>query len=167
MRKFLYKRPSPGAQVAQLVEQRTENPCVGGSIPPLGTIAASFLRFCIVWLPSAARRRQCSRFRDFSAPAAMSPDRQGSISASIRNSEVICRHRGSFSVIAWRPIDGSRRSPATRRVTPTRRPSIRSAVTRRPSAPHGTRSRVRAGERLAHRPAIMTRAEAALPHADR
>src|ERR1700758_239018 len=27
-----------GAQVAQSVEQRTENPCVGGSIPPLGTI---------------------------------------------------------------------------------------------------------------------------------
>ena len=26
------------AQVAQLVEQRTENPRVGGSIPPLGTI---------------------------------------------------------------------------------------------------------------------------------
>ena len=26
-----------GAQVAQLVEQRTENPRVGGSIPPLGT----------------------------------------------------------------------------------------------------------------------------------
>ena len=26
------------AQIAQLVEQRTENPCVGGSIPPLGTI---------------------------------------------------------------------------------------------------------------------------------
>ena len=25
------------AQVAQLVEQRIENPCVGGSIPPLGT----------------------------------------------------------------------------------------------------------------------------------
>ena len=24
-------------QVAQLVEQRTENPCVGGSIPPLST----------------------------------------------------------------------------------------------------------------------------------
>jgi hypothetical protein len=38
---FLYKRPSLGAQVAQLVEQRTENPCVGGSIPPLGTIGAS------------------------------------------------------------------------------------------------------------------------------
>ena len=26
------------AQIAQSVEQRTENPCVGGSIPPLGTI---------------------------------------------------------------------------------------------------------------------------------
>ena len=38
-------RPAPScdgrphrAQVAQLVEQRTENPRVGGSIPPLGTI---------------------------------------------------------------------------------------------------------------------------------
>ena len=29
------------AQVAQLVEQRTENPRVGGSIPPLGTISPS------------------------------------------------------------------------------------------------------------------------------
>ena len=27
----------PNAQVAQSVEQRTENPRVGGSIPPLGT----------------------------------------------------------------------------------------------------------------------------------
>src|SRR6266568_3529419 len=27
----------PIGQVAQLVEQRTENPCVGGSIPPLAT----------------------------------------------------------------------------------------------------------------------------------
>ena len=27
------------AQIAQSVEQRTENPCVGGSIPPLGTIS--------------------------------------------------------------------------------------------------------------------------------
>ena len=27
------------ASVAQLVEQRTENPCVGGSIPPGGTSA--------------------------------------------------------------------------------------------------------------------------------
>lgn len=32
------------AQVAQLVEQRTENPCVGGSIPPLGTTIFPFLR---------------------------------------------------------------------------------------------------------------------------
>jgi hypothetical protein len=30
-------RPFPGGQVAQLVEQRTENPRVGGSIPPLAT----------------------------------------------------------------------------------------------------------------------------------
>ena len=28
----------PWGQIAQSVEQRTENPCVGGSIPPLGTI---------------------------------------------------------------------------------------------------------------------------------
>ena len=27
------------AQIAQSVEQRTENPCVGGSNPPLGTIS--------------------------------------------------------------------------------------------------------------------------------
>ena len=31
-------RPLYGGQVAQLVEQRTENPRVGGSIPPLATI---------------------------------------------------------------------------------------------------------------------------------
>ena len=30
-------RCSSKGQVAQLVEQRTENPCVGGSIPPLAT----------------------------------------------------------------------------------------------------------------------------------
>ena len=36
--------PSPcGGQVAQLVEQRTENPRVGGSIPPLATIKISHL----------------------------------------------------------------------------------------------------------------------------
>jgi hypothetical protein len=34
----LKNRPCRNAQVAQLVEQRTENPRVGGSIPPLGTI---------------------------------------------------------------------------------------------------------------------------------
>jgi hypothetical protein len=30
---------SASAQIAQSVEQRTENPCVGGSIPSLGTIS--------------------------------------------------------------------------------------------------------------------------------
>ena len=30
--------PLKNAQIAQLVEQRIENPRVGGSIPPLGTI---------------------------------------------------------------------------------------------------------------------------------
>ena len=32
----------PHAQVAQLVEQRTENPRVGGSNPPLGTTFSQF-----------------------------------------------------------------------------------------------------------------------------
>jgi hypothetical protein len=36
-------RPRKG-QVAQLVEQRTENPRVGGSIPPLATILIKDLR---------------------------------------------------------------------------------------------------------------------------
>ena len=44
--------PAP-AQVAQLVEQRTENPRVGGSNPPLGTIF--FLEFEI-WFPLIAGR---------------------------------------------------------------------------------------------------------------
>ena len=35
--RFLSSNFSNG-QVAQSVEQRTENPCVGGSIPPLATI---------------------------------------------------------------------------------------------------------------------------------
>ena len=34
-------RAAPAAQVAQLVEQRTENPRVGGSIPSLGTTPLS------------------------------------------------------------------------------------------------------------------------------
>ena len=34
------------AQIAQSVEQRTENPCVGGSIPPLGTTKKLNLNFC-------------------------------------------------------------------------------------------------------------------------
>ena len=33
------------AQIAQLVEQRTENPCVTGSIPVLGIIFLLFGRF--------------------------------------------------------------------------------------------------------------------------
>ena len=36
------------AQIAQLVEQRTENPCVGGSNPPLGTT------FCLKSTKTAA-----------------------------------------------------------------------------------------------------------------
>ena len=42
-----YKTPpfdTERAQVAQSVEQRTENPRVGGSIPPLATIQISILR---------------------------------------------------------------------------------------------------------------------------
>ena len=35
--KSVYTRDSFGGEIAQLVEQRTENPCVGGSIPPLAT----------------------------------------------------------------------------------------------------------------------------------
>ena len=35
-------------KVLQL-ETRTENPCVGGSIPPLGTIPNGFLRFKFYW----------------------------------------------------------------------------------------------------------------------
>ena len=34
----------PGAQIAQLVEQRIENPRVGGSIPSLGTNTFKHLR---------------------------------------------------------------------------------------------------------------------------
>ena len=57
------------AQVAQLVEQATENRCVGGSIPPLGTMLRLRLRMAqpIVARPAAL---QCPRFascdrRDF------------------------------------------------------------------------------------------------------
>jgi hypothetical protein len=37
VRSMVGRLPDAGAEVAQLVEQRTENPCVDGSIPPLGT----------------------------------------------------------------------------------------------------------------------------------
>ncbi len=33
------------AQIAQLVEQRTENPCVAGSIPALGTLKSPLLYY--------------------------------------------------------------------------------------------------------------------------
>jgi hypothetical protein len=47
-------RPSPiGGQVAQLVEQRTENPRVGGSIPPLATNKISWIREALLLLPAA------------------------------------------------------------------------------------------------------------------
>ena len=34
------------ASVAQSVEQGTENPCVGGSIPPRGTIIGKLICWC-------------------------------------------------------------------------------------------------------------------------
>ena len=40
----LYEGHAREGQVAQLVEQRTENPRVGGSIPPLATILFNDLR---------------------------------------------------------------------------------------------------------------------------
>jgi hypothetical protein len=42
---FRLPRDIARAQVAQLVEQRTENPRVGGSIPPLGTMYFNYLVF--------------------------------------------------------------------------------------------------------------------------
>ena len=40
----LFSLPLKNAQIAQLVEQRIENPRVGGSIPPLGTIPLIILK---------------------------------------------------------------------------------------------------------------------------
>ncbi len=42
------------AQIAQLVEQGTENPCVGGSIPPLGTFTITINQYY-----NAYGRRSC------------------------------------------------------------------------------------------------------------
>jgi hypothetical protein len=42
---YLIRASAFQAQVAQSVEQRTENPRVGGSIPPLGTIQIKHLPF--------------------------------------------------------------------------------------------------------------------------
>jgi hypothetical protein len=65
------------AQVAQLVEQRTENPRVDGSIPPLGTskfrLGSSAARLFWLWLFSKCggkprfvnvRRATCAMFAD-------------------------------------------------------------------------------------------------------
>ena len=38
LRAAFSSHPSPNGKIAQLVEQRTENPCVPGSIPGLATI---------------------------------------------------------------------------------------------------------------------------------
>ncbi len=38
LRRFMLNFSHASGEVAQLVEQRTENPCVGGSIPPLTTL---------------------------------------------------------------------------------------------------------------------------------
>ena len=46
--------PIPGGQVAQLVEQRIENPRVGGSIPPLATIKAGSVPE--TWVTDYSRR---------------------------------------------------------------------------------------------------------------
>ncbi len=48
LRLNIFNRKSD-AQVAQSVEQRTENPCVGGSIPPLPTFSKSWAvkRLCL------------------------------------------------------------------------------------------------------------------------
>src|SRR5476649_260361 len=53
-------------QIAQSVEQRTENPCVGGSIPPLATNPF----FDISSVPNSPRRRLTAIrvSRDSSAP---------------------------------------------------------------------------------------------------
>ena len=51
----------PDAQVAQLVEQRTENPRVGGSIPSLGTIACRLSGWAIGISAIARLRHEAAR----------------------------------------------------------------------------------------------------------
>ncbi len=56
------------AQVAQLVEQRTENPRVGGSIPPLGTTFFIFLKvtsFTFAKISNTAFIRKSLSFDNF------------------------------------------------------------------------------------------------------
>jgi hypothetical protein len=58
------------AQVAQLVEQRIENPRVAGSIPALGTIVNQKYRFC-------GLRGSGSAFRPYSSPPAFASAARG------------------------------------------------------------------------------------------
>ena len=51
------------AEVAQLVEQRTENPCVGGSSPPLGTIKLNVNMALEAFLLRGRFAREDSLFR--------------------------------------------------------------------------------------------------------
>ncbi len=71
------------AEVAQLVEQRTENPCVGGSSPPLGTISLNvksapdtfLLRGRFAFDPHFDHHQLYrSRFHQMSEPSSGSPE---------------------------------------------------------------------------------------------
>ena len=48
--------PATYAQIAQLVEQRTENPRVAGSIPALGILNAKHLNANLIWSISSVGR---------------------------------------------------------------------------------------------------------------
>ncbi len=53
---FSYTPPAPGAQVAQLVEQGTENPRVGSSILSLGTIFSLVTSDFLDWVAPCCER---------------------------------------------------------------------------------------------------------------
>src|SRR5204862_2749266 len=53
-------RTGPG-QVAQLVEQRTENPCVAGSIPAVATIHPTLLSAQRCWLLDSSAPMKASK----------------------------------------------------------------------------------------------------------
>src|SRR5215813_12460351 len=59
---FSISAPRRGAQVAQSVEQRTENPCVGGSIPPLPTNTSGCYRLSLAGHRDPRGRYFLSRF---------------------------------------------------------------------------------------------------------
>ena len=52
----LFSLPLKNAQIAQLVEQRIENPRVGGSIPPLGTISTPSGDVCQIFNSSKSNQ---------------------------------------------------------------------------------------------------------------